>query len=32
VEDVGRVIADLLSDDLGWINGQSLEVSGGNLV
>lgn len=28
-DDVGRVIATLLSDDAGWINGQSIEVAGG---
>jgi NAD(P)-dependent dehydrogenase (short-subunit alcohol dehydrogenase family) len=28
-DDVGRVIASLLSDDSGWINGQSIEVAGG---
>lgn len=28
-EDVGRVIASLLSDDSGWINAQSIEVAGG---
>jgi NAD(P)-dependent dehydrogenase (short-subunit alcohol dehydrogenase family) len=28
-EDVARVIATLLSDDSGWINGQSIEVAGG---
>lgn len=28
-EDVGPVIAALLSDDLGWINAQRIEVSGG---
>jgi NAD(P)-dependent dehydrogenase (short-subunit alcohol dehydrogenase family) len=27
--DVGQVIASLLSDDNGWINAQSIEVSGG---
>jgi len=27
--EVGRVIASLLSDDLGWVNGQSIEVGGG---
>lgn len=30
--DVGRVIATLLSDDSGWINAQSIEVSGGYVV
>jgi NAD(P)-dependent dehydrogenase (short-subunit alcohol dehydrogenase family) len=28
-EEVGRVIASLLTDDLGWVNGQSIEVGGG---
>jgi NAD(P)-dependent dehydrogenase (short-subunit alcohol dehydrogenase family) len=28
-DDVGRVIASLLSDDSGWINAQSIEVAGG---
>ncbi|ACS43978.1 SDR family NAD(P)-dependent oxidoreductase [Methylorubrum extorquens] len=28
-DEVGRVIASLLADDLGWVNGQSLEVGGG---
>ncbi len=28
-EDVGPVIAALLSDELGWVNGQRVEVSGG---
>lgn len=28
-QDVGCVIAHLLSDDSGWINGQSIEVAGG---
>ncbi|HWF00667.1 MAG TPA: SDR family oxidoreductase [Caulobacteraceae bacterium] len=27
--DVGPVIASLLSDDLGWVNGQRIEVAGG---
>lgn len=31
-EEVGRVIASLLSDDLGWVNAQSIEVAGGYLV
>ena len=30
--DVGRVIASLLSDDNGWINAQSIEVSGGYII
>ncbi len=28
-EDVGTVIAGLLSDDFGWVNAQRIEVSGG---
>ena len=28
-EDVGRVVAALLSKDLGWVNAQSIEVGGG---
>jgi NAD(P)-dependent dehydrogenase (short-subunit alcohol dehydrogenase family) len=28
-EEVGRVIASLLADDFGWVNGQSIEVGGG---
>ena len=28
-EDVGPVIAGLLSDDFGWVNAQRIEVSGG---
>lgn len=28
-EDVGRVVATLLSDESGWINAQDIEVSGG---
>lgn len=28
-EDVGPVIASLLSDDFGWVNGQRIEVAGG---
>ena len=28
-EDVGPVIAALLSDEMGWVNGQRVEVSGG---
>lgn len=31
-EDVARVIANLLSDDSGWINAQSIEVAGGYMV
>jgi len=28
-DDVGRVIAAVLSDDFGWVNGQRIEASGG---
>jgi NAD(P)-dependent dehydrogenase (short-subunit alcohol dehydrogenase family) len=28
-EDVGSVIAALLSDDFGWVNAQRIEVAGG---
>ncbi len=28
-EDIGGVVALLLSDEMGWINGQKIEVSGG---
>ena len=28
-DDVGRVIAHLLSDDAAWINAQTIEVAGG---
>jgi NAD(P)-dependent dehydrogenase (short-subunit alcohol dehydrogenase family) len=28
-DDIGRVIAALLSDDAGWVNGQRIEASGG---
>jgi NAD(P)-dependent dehydrogenase (short-subunit alcohol dehydrogenase family) len=31
-DDVGRVIASLLSDDLGWVNAQSIEVGGGYII
>lgn len=31
-EEVARVIAALLGDDLGWINGQCLDVSGGYVL
>jgi NAD(P)-dependent dehydrogenase (short-subunit alcohol dehydrogenase family) len=31
-EEVGRVIASLLTDDLGWVNGQSIEVGGGYCI
>ena len=32
VDDVARVIATLLSDDSGWINAQSIDVSGGYMI
>jgi NAD(P)-dependent dehydrogenase (short-subunit alcohol dehydrogenase family) len=28
-DDIGRVIASLLADDRGWINGERIEASGG---
>lgn len=28
-DDIGRMIASLVSDDLGWVNGQRIEVAGG---
>jgi NAD(P)-dependent dehydrogenase (short-subunit alcohol dehydrogenase family) len=31
-EEVGRVIASLLTDELGWVNGQSIEVGGGYCI
>jgi NAD(P)-dependent dehydrogenase (short-subunit alcohol dehydrogenase family) len=31
-EDIGGVIAALLSEDTGWITGQRVEVSGGTLL
>lgn len=31
-EDVGPVIAGLLSDDFGWVNAQRIEVSGGTHI
>lgn len=31
-EDVGNVVAQLLSDELGWITAQDIEVSGGFLL
>lgn len=31
-DDVGRVVAGLLSDETGWINAQSIEVSGGYMI
>jgi NAD(P)-dependent dehydrogenase (short-subunit alcohol dehydrogenase family) len=31
-DDVGRVIAMLLSDDGGWINAQTIEVAGGYII
>lgn len=31
-DDVGRVVAALLSEDSAWINGQSIEVAGGYVV
>ena len=31
-EDIGPIIATLLSDDNRWVNGQRIEVSGGMLL
>ena len=31
-DDVGRVVASLLSDESAWINAQSIEVAGGYLI
>jgi NAD(P)-dependent dehydrogenase (short-subunit alcohol dehydrogenase family) len=31
-DDVGKVIASLLSDDNAWVNAQSIEVSGGYII
>jgi NAD(P)-dependent dehydrogenase (short-subunit alcohol dehydrogenase family) len=31
-EDIGGVIASLLSSENGWINGQRIEASGGMLL
>ncbi len=31
-DDVGRVVASLLSDEMGWVNAQSIEVSGGYVI
>lgn len=31
-EDIGRVIANLLSDDFGWVTAQDIEASGGHLL
>jgi NAD(P)-dependent dehydrogenase (short-subunit alcohol dehydrogenase family) len=31
-DDVGRVVASLLSGDTGWINAQTIEVSGGYVI
>ncbi len=31
-EDVGRVVASLLSQESGWINAQSIEVGGGYII
>jgi NAD(P)-dependent dehydrogenase (short-subunit alcohol dehydrogenase family) len=31
-DDIGRIIAALLSDANRWVNGQRIEVSGGMLV
>jgi len=31
-DDIGTMIASLLSDDNRWVNGQRIEVSGGMFV
>lgn len=31
-DDLGKVIANLLSDDFGWVTAQDIEVSGGHLL
>jgi NAD(P)-dependent dehydrogenase (short-subunit alcohol dehydrogenase family) len=31
-EDVGRVIASLLSQESGWINAQTIEIDGGYML
>lgn len=31
-DDLGKVIASLLSDDFGWVTAQDIEVSGGHLL
>jgi NAD(P)-dependent dehydrogenase (short-subunit alcohol dehydrogenase family) len=31
-DDVGRVVASLLSAECGWINGQTIEVAGGYVI
>lgn len=31
-DDVGRIIAELFSAEHGWINAQSIEVSGGYII
>ena len=31
-DDVGPVIAALLSDDMGWVNAQRIEVAGGTNI
>jgi len=31
-EDVGGVVAALISEDMGWVNGQRIEISGGILL
>jgi NAD(P)-dependent dehydrogenase (short-subunit alcohol dehydrogenase family) len=31
-EDIGGVVASLLSPDMGWINAQRIEVSGGQII
>jgi NAD(P)-dependent dehydrogenase (short-subunit alcohol dehydrogenase family) len=31
-DDIGRAVAAILSDDLGWTNGTRIEVSGGQKI
>lgn len=31
-DDVGRVIASLLSEDNGWVNAQNIEVAGDYII
>ena len=31
-DDIGRAVAAILSDDLSWVDGQRIEVSGGQAL
>jgi NAD(P)-dependent dehydrogenase (short-subunit alcohol dehydrogenase family) len=31
-DDIGGVVASLLSPEMGWINAQRIEVSGGQMI